>query len=714
MAANVESMELMSKSAKTREAAPGTVGAILAERRRNHVVGRERELELFRTALATPIPPFSVLNIHGPGGIGKTTLLDRFADLAVAAGAKVLRIDGRDLAPTAAAIVDVLGSHLDATPSASPGAGPDDDRLVLMLDTFEMLQPLDDWFRTDLVPRLPASAIAVISGRHPLGTAWREDPAWHDLLRVMPLRNLSPTESNLLLSGAHIDPGQYPHLVKATHGHPLGLSLVADVVSRGGGDVGTELPPDLVGTLVQRLIDVVPSPVHRRVLEACAVARTTTEALVRDVVDADQASELFRWLSDLSFIDTGPDGVFPHDLARDALEADLRWRDPEAFAEVFRAVRDHIFARLRAAQGREQQRALFDEKFLLRHQPDLMERLEWSSFGAYYPEPARPADLASIIELARDAEGDGTVAHVQHWWQLQPDAFAVVRRPGGSVRGFSAILDLTRARPEDVTADPIAAAIWEHAQKRAPARPGEVASLSRFTIDQDAYQGPSPTLNLAVVLSIQHFLREPRLAWWYVCLTDPDAWDDYFTFSALPRAVGADVEVAGRRIGFFGNDFRRVPVDQWLELLTERALARDFHPATADERAFPLLVLSRPDFDDATRHVLRNLHRPDELAASPLLRSALVKGGSGSASSTEDLVALVLAAVDRLRDDPREDRLHRVLDRTFLRPAGTQERAAEVLDLPMSTYKRHLRRAMDRVTGVLWEQELSAASTPSS
>jgi hypothetical protein len=197
-----------------------------------------------------------------------------------------------------------------------------------------------------------------------------------------------------------------------------------------------------------------------------------------------------------------------------------------------------------------------------------------------------------------------------------------------------------------------------------------------------------------------------------VCLSNPDDWDEYFTFSALPRLVGADVEVAGRTIGFFGNDFRRVPVDQWLELLTERALARDFHPTTADEHVVPLLVLSRSEFDDAVRHALRNLSRPDELSSSPLLRSALVRADGGDVDATTTLVAVIRSAVDRLRDDPRDDRPHRVLDRTFLRPAGTQERAAEVLDLPMSTYKRLLRRGIDRVTGYLWEQELSAASMP--
>jgi hypothetical protein len=47
-----------------------------------------------------------------------------------------------------------------------------------------------------------------------------------------------------------------------------------------------------------------------------------------------------------------------------------------------------------------------------------------------------------------------------------------------------------------------------------------------------------------------------------------------------------------------------------------------------------------------------------------------------------------------------------VLDRTFIRAAPTQEAAAEVLGLPFSTYRRHLTRAVDHVTEVLWSVEI--------
>ena len=48
----------------------------------------------------------------------------------------------------------------------------------------------------------------------------------------------------------------------------------------------------------------------------------------------------------------------------------------------------------------------------------------------------------------------------------------------------------------------------------------------------------------------------------------------------------------------------------------------------------------------------------------------------------------------------------RALERTYLRPAPTQEAAAELLDLPFSTYRGHLTRGVERVVDWLWQREL--------
>src|SRR5919109_5600216 len=69
----------------------------MAAARRGRFVGREAELELFRSAFLAAEPPFAVLHIYGPGGVGKTTLLREYARIAAESGRPVVQLDGRNL-----------------------------------------------------------------------------------------------------------------------------------------------------------------------------------------------------------------------------------------------------------------------------------------------------------------------------------------------------------------------------------------------------------------------------------------------------------------------------------------------------------------------------------------------------------------------------------------------------------------------------------------
>jgi hypothetical protein len=684
-----------------------TLGDLLASRRRRRFVGRAHEIELFRVALDSAEPLLSMLHIHGPAGIGKTTLLDVFAGLAADAGASIVRVDGRDVVPSPPVVLEALRGVLEVPEGEGAIMGPSDSgRLVVLFDTYERLGLLDDWVRTRLLPRLPATALTVVAGRRPPGSAWRADPAWRELLRVVSLRNLSPEESRQYLHACGVDPARHDQLVEVAHGHPLGLSLLADVVVRGGETAADPLTPDLVGTLLRQFVEVVPSGRHRRALEVCALARVTTEALLREVLGLEDTHELFVWLRELSFVESGPEGVFPHDLARDALEADLRWRDPEDYRRVFRGVRAHIHGRLKSSQGHEQQRAIFDAKFLFRRLPGILSPVDWDTWGHHYPEPARPGDREPILDLVLTWEGEESAAIAARWWERQPEGFFVVRGQDGAVGGFLALVDLTRASTQDIAADPGARAAWDYTQRHAPPRPSETVTQSRFVIDRMAYQGPSPTLNATPILTMQRYLQTPKLAWDFLTLAEPERWDDYFAAADLPRAVGADFVVGGRRYGLFAHDFRQVPIDALLELVTERALAQDLTLSATTVQP-PLLVLSQPEFDQAVRQALRDLRRPDLLGRNPLLRTRLVCDRTGDEEpSAAVLEALVGAAVETLGEHPRDDKLLRAVERTYVRPAATQERAAAALGLPFSTYRRHLTQGVDRVAAWLWDQEV--------
>jgi hypothetical protein len=681
----------------------GSLGDLLATRRRGYFVGRAAEQELFRAALAATDAPFAVLYLHGPGGIGKTGLLDIFATLAEGAGARVIRLNGRDLVPSASSLLATLGAFVhvpdgDARITCS-------ERLVVLVDSYERLAPVDDWLRTRLLPRLPANALTVLAGRTPPAPAWRADPGWHDLLRVVTLRNLDPEDSRTYLEAHHVRPALHDRLLELSHGHPLALSLLADVVARGGEVPGDPLTPDLVGALLQRFVDTIPSGPQRRTLEICALARVTTESLLRAVLGNESAHELFRRLREFSFIETGPDGVFPHDLARDVLDADLRWRDPHAYQHVFRDVASYVRARLKSSHGAEQRRTIRDLKFLFRNLRGVLSPIDWDAWGHHDPEPARAEDRYGVLQLIARAEGETSSAIAARWWERQQDGFFVLRDSCG-LRGVLGVIDLTAAADQDRAADPGAQGAWDHARRHAPLRSGERATQLRFLIDRDAYQSPSPTMNAAPIVNLQRHFSTPNLAEDYLTLFEPEPYNDYFALADFPRAADADFVVDGRRYGLFAHDFRQVPVDALVELWTERALAQGFVPSRPTQ-APAMVVLSQRDFTDAVRHALRDLHEPAMLAKNPLQRSRVVRDRlKGDGWDPVTLAALLREAIDCLRRHPRDDKRLRAVERTYVNPAPSQEIAADLLGLPFSTYRRHLTQGVERIVAWLWEREI--------
>jgi DNA-binding winged helix-turn-helix (wHTH) protein len=137
----------------------------LASERRRRFVGRENEIAVFRSALLADEPPFVVLHVNGPGGVGKTTLLEEFVRMAQEAGRVVVRIDGRNIEASSLGFLVALSGALgvDCELSAVIEGWP--VGAVLLVDTYELLTSLDGWLRDTLLPQLPARSLVVIAGR---------------------------------------------------------------------------------------------------------------------------------------------------------------------------------------------------------------------------------------------------------------------------------------------------------------------------------------------------------------------------------------------------------------------------------------------------------------------------------------------------------------------------------------------------------------------
>ncbi|MBO3682328.1 hypothetical protein [Streptomyces sp. NEAU-YJ-81] len=101
--------------------------------------------------------------------------------------------------------------------------------------------------------------------------------------------------------------------------------------------------------MLARLLGDIPSTEHRRALEICAHSYVTSETLLRALMGNRKAPQLFAWLRQQPFIESTNAGLLPHDMVRETLEADLRWRDPEGFADMHRTVHQYLVERVRTA-----------------------------------------------------------------------------------------------------------------------------------------------------------------------------------------------------------------------------------------------------------------------------------------------------------------------------------------------------------------------------
>jgi AAA ATPase domain len=217
------------------------LGDRLREARRRRFVGRAAELELFETALETS--SFAVLFIHGPGGVGKTALLRTLEEAAQRSGAPATYVDLRSIAPSPREFVAAAGRAR-----------------VLLLDTYESAAALDGWLRERFLPELPSEAIVVIAGRDPPAPAWREDPGWRDLLRTVSLRNLDRDDARAYLRVEGVPESQHGAAFDATHGHPLALRLLVEVLAQREGPVELGAAPDVVRELLSRFVADAPAP----------------------------------------------------------------------------------------------------------------------------------------------------------------------------------------------------------------------------------------------------------------------------------------------------------------------------------------------------------------------------------------------------------------------------------------------------------------------
>jgi DNA-binding response OmpR family regulator len=537
------------------------------------IVGREAERESLLLALADDGPV--VVFVHGIGGVGKSALLDAFAADARAAGALVLQLDGGAIEPTRrgflAALSAATGTALGTTDDAAARLGTLADRVVIVVDRYEVLRPLDLWLQQSLPEWLPANTRIVLARREPPMPGW--SLGMGSAFRAVAVGSLSREDARTLLRRDGVAETDVDPIGRLAHGHPLSLRLAAAAMAaHPGQERGAASVPAVVEALAERYLEGL-DPATREALAAASVVRRPTLSLIRAMLPDVAPQDAFDRLRTLPFVTLGVDGLVIHDSVRDVVAAYVRASDPDGLRRyriaAWRQLRDEV---ARAAPE-EMWRYTADLLYILDN-PMIREVFFPTTEHRYFVDRARPEDEAFVLGGARRRLPPALAEIVATWWRRDRAAVRVARDGSEAPAGFYVVGELATLGRGLLDLDPVAR-IWRDHLRVHPVARGERVLFDRFELVLEEGES-APLVQAAFMLDLKRMYMELRPHLRRIYSADREtivgtAWER-LGFQQLP---GAPTLIDGVASWPFWLEFGPASVDGWLTRIIATELRVD-------------------------------------------------------------------------------------------------------------------------------------------
>jgi hypothetical protein len=536
--------------------------------------GRREELALLLATLAADGPV--AIFVHGIAGIGKSRLLDAFAQRARREGATVIRLDCRAVEPTESGLLAELAAAI-----GGGGGSPEEiaarlgrvgSHVVAVLDTYEVFRLMDTWLRQVFLPMLPDNVRFVLCGREAPATAWHAAPGWQGLFRTIRLESLPPGDAEEFLRKSGVPPEEAPRVNAICHGHPLALTLAASIRgAEGEAALRAGIGQRIVEELSRLYLTGIADPATRRALEAASVVRRVTVPLFAALLPDSSPQDAQERIRALPFVQSDKDGLRIHDAVRDAIAATLRAENPPQHRAYRHAAHSHFLAELRGAATSDLWRCTADLLYLLEN-PVVREAFFPSGAQEYSVEPARPQDGAAILEIVETHENSAATAALTQWWKGAPETFAVVRDNRGAIAGFYCAFDPRRVPARLCREDAVCRAWLNHLDREPMPRQQNALFLRRW-LAADGGETPSAVQAACWVdLKRKYLELRPNLRRVYLTVRDLAPY--------APAAVQLGFQVLGDSATDAGGDvyhtamldFGASSVDGWLARLVAAEL----------------------------------------------------------------------------------------------------------------------------------------------
>lgn len=588
---------------------PRTIGDRLSRDAEMSFIGRDEELNQLRAAIEAPELPFVVAFLHGPGGIGKSTLV-RAACRLVSPGVRSVVLDCRDIEPTPDGFLATLATALGAPDGeaqmhglvARLGTGA--RRTVLALDTYETFGLMDAWLRQVFVPALPDTVLTVIAGRDAPSAAWMTTPGWQDLFREIELRELPEAAVRQMLERRGLGSAQVERARRFARGHPLALELAAAALrTQPQLDFDDAAPARLLQQLTSAFVAGLPRETTA-IVEAASTVRRVTEPLLAALLSIDAAIEAFSRLRALAFVTATNEGLTLHDVVRNTIAAELAQRAPERHRAYRRRAWQFFTAESRHAMARQLWQTTADMLYLIEN-PNIRQAFFPDGGRDYRVERSSPGDEQPILEMCARLERPEAAAWIGRWWHRHPDTFSVTRARDGGVAGFYIIFDPMAVTGELLAEDPLTTA-WLGDLKANPVATGERVLFLRRWLSTTTGEAPSP-IQAASWLDVKRAYMElrPSLRRLYTAVTGLATYAPMVLplgFRPLPHL---NVQLSGETYHTAMLDFGPASVDGWLAALVGSELGVDLPgPQATGPRDRRLITALFTDIVGATERAL--------------------------------------------------------------------------------------------------------------
>jgi hypothetical protein len=284
------------------------------------------------------------------------------------------------------------------------------------------------------------------------------------------------------------------------------------------------------------------------------------------VVDEASAVMLFEWLAEQSYVSSGPEGLWPHELVRDAIDEELRWRDPESSRALQHAVNRHLIRQLQKRVSISH--TIFELQYLERRSPVMRRFFDFAALGTISVRPASTVDASGIARLRDAGLPPGERALFDHWRHHGATRTSTAHRRNGELCGVTQVLRLDGLDDLSAAADPVVSAVRQALGDALTDR-ASVSLMSRFTVPEGERRALNPAMNALQNSHLILWATEPNLRFYVVAVLHPDRFAPLLEGTRFQRLAGCDRVVDGIPIGCFVHDWQAEPWTEWRDRLID-------------------------------------------------------------------------------------------------------------------------------------------------